>query len=115
MEDFVSIIWIVLIGAAALFSAAKSSGTKRKKAKQAARSTESAPTQFQQIPPPLPVNSTENNVSVAYSGSLTNSFAQEPETTPDVPSSEITAEPDEEFDLRKAVIYSEILKPGFDE
>lgn len=116
MENFTTVLWIILVGAAIFFSAVKSNEKKRKGAAKRVRRAEDSEQGQQQIPPPLPFNTPENSAARDHSAARRANFTFKTEITPEeAETTEGLAEQDEEFDLRKAVIYSEILKPKFEE
>ena len=84
MENFSTVLWIVVIAAAMIFNVVSQS---RKQAKKQARQ--------------------------AGEGRMT--ATEHPHAAYDDAQEDATAEITEDFDLRRAVIYSEILKPKFDE
>lgn len=117
MEDITSVLWIILVAAATLFSAAKSNSAKRKRADRRTTDASGAErTEYSKTPPQLPVNAPDNNISCNFS-TLPETLIN-PETRQvaavEATSSQ-TTEQGEEFDLRKAVIYSEILRPKFED
>ena len=97
-----------------MFSAAKSNAAKRKEATQ--RGCKSEVPEVPEVTRPLPFNAQENQAgrdhTIPQCATLTS------ETKNAQAEGEINdraAEQEEEFDLREAVIYSEILKPKFEE
>ena len=98
MENFSTVLWIVVIAAAMIFNVVSQS---RKQAKKQARQAGSGHTAHL---------SGRGN---APKDRLT--AAEHPHAAYDDAQEDVSAEIAEDFDLRRAVIYSEILKPKFDE
>ena len=98
MENFSTVLWIVVIAAAMIFNVVSQS---RKQAKKQARQAGSGHTA------PL------SGRSDVQKGRMT--ATEHPHAAYDDAQEDATAEITEDFDLRRAVIYSEILKPKFDE
>lgn len=129
MEDFSTIIWVVIFGAAMVFSAAsKARKNMRKSDKE--NPNEAWPTQFDV---PEANEETDSGIHGNRFDTVKSAFEENPgqdsyeadNSISDAHSFEEvghTSETSEgaknlaqEFELRKAVIYSEILKPKFDE
>ena len=145
MENFSTVLWIVVIAAAMIFNVVSQS---RKQAKKQARqagdrhagseawpswdpaagpqpdSREDTPVR-QEVQPAVAPGATptmapsagfEDAAPAAGSGQKGRMTATEhPHAAYDDAQEDATAEITEDFDLRRAVIYSEILKPKFDE
>lgn len=117
MEDITSVLWIILVAAGVLFSAAKSNSAKRKQAeRRAAKASETKQTAYSQTPPHLPVNAPGNNISCNFSAMSDTAFIPDTDHTSEAAAAtELSSEQEAGFDLRKAVIYSEILRPKFED
>ena len=127
MEDFATVIWVVIIAGAMVFNVVSQSRKARGKGAHAPGHEEAWPSQAHPAAEPAPrpapeyttpkatetghlrhqtvnrlVNDAGNDEIAAHS--LTNDV-------PDTAATSLTGE----FDLRQAVIYSEILKPKFEE
>ena len=129
MENFSTVLWIVVIAAAMIFNVVSQS---RKQAKKQARHT---PVR-QEVQPAVAPGATptmapsagfEDAAPAAGSGHTAPlsgrsdvqkgrmTATEHPHAAYDDAQEDATAEITEDFDLRRAVIYSEILKPKFDE
>ena len=117
MEDYSTVIWVVAIFAAMLFNATSQA---RKKAKKQAHETAAPTPGFGEVAR----KTAAFKSSGRHAGRKNTSDGQSPREeilheehaagdrhTTEKAVTEIT----EDFDLRKAVIYSEILKPKFNE
>ena len=137
MENFSTVLWIVVIAAAMIFNVVSQS---RKQAKKQARqagdrhagseawpswdpaagpqpdSREDTPVR-QEVQPAVAPGSGHtaplSGRSDVQKGRMT--ATEHPHAAYDDAQEDATAEITEDFDLRRAVIYSEILKPKFDE
>lgn len=148
MENFSTVLWIVVIAAAMKFNVVSQS---RKQAKKQARQAgdrhagseawpswdpaaapqpaprKDAPIRQEVLPAMAPSAGFEDAALAADSGHTAPlsgrsdvqkgrmAAAEHPHTAYDDAQEDVSAEITEDFDLRRAVIYSEILKPKFDE
>lgn len=147
MENFSTVLWIVVIAAAMIFNVVSQS---RKQAKKQARQAgdrhagseawpswdpaaapqpaprKDAPVR-QEVQPAVASAATSTMAPAAGSGHTAHlsgrgnapkdrlTAAEHPHAAYDDAQEDVSAEIAEDFDLRRAVIYSEILKPKFDE
>ena len=136
MENFSTVLWIVVIAAAMIFNVVSQS---RKQAKKQARQagdrhagSEAWPSWDPAVAPGAtptmaPSAGFEDAAPAAGSGHTAPlsgrsdvqkgrmTATEHPHAAYDDAQEDATAEITEDFDLRRAVIYSEILKPKFDE
>ena len=148
MENFSTVLWIVVIAAAMIFNVVSQS---RKQAKKQARQAgdrhagseawpswdpaaapqpaprKDAPVRQEVQPAVAPAAGFEDAAPAAGSGHTAHlsgrgnapkdrlTAAEHPHAAYDDAQEDVSAEIAEDFDLRRAVIYSEILKPKFDE
>lgn len=151
MEDFASVIWVVIIVGAMIFNVVSQSRKARGKGAKQTPHGEAWPSSAPGVPMPsaapvrpepvapvfpdecqsleeIPAQEYEpeyTTLKTVETGTLRHQTADRLETTPErneIAAHAITDAPEEgassiagEFDLRQAVIYSEILKPRFDE
>ena len=117
MEDIYSILWIVIAGGITLLSAANSQRKKRAAAQQHG--------QAQQPVPTSPEHRAANTPNVRIPRPRKNVPETEPtekpilseteECTPQQEQSKTETVTAENFDLQRAVIYAEILRPKLEE
>ena len=130
MENFSTVLWIVVIAAAMIFNVVSQS---RKQAKKQARQADDRHAGSEAWPSwdpaaaPQPAPRKDAPVRQGGSGHTAHlsgrgnapkdrlAAAEHPHAAYDDAQEDVSAEIAEDFDLRRAVIYSEILKPKFDE
>ena len=116
MENFSTVLWIVVIAAAMIFNVVSQSRQEVQPAVAPGATPTMAPSAgFEDAAPAAGSGHTAplSGRSDVQKGRMT--ATEHPHAAYDDAQEDATAEITEDFDLRRAVIYSEILKPKFDE
>ena len=111
MENFSTVLWIVVIAAAMIFNVVSQS---RKQAKKQARQAGDRHARSEACP----AAGSGHTAHLSGRGNAPKdrlTAAEHPHAAYDDAQEDVSAEIAEDFDLRRAVIYSEILNPKFDE